>query len=145
LFQQPVVIGAPPEHRDWSEGDQMYFPEIDETARIGAFCTVDSGLKDHTRIGPRTWLMKGVHVGHDAQIGADCEIAPHCSIGGHVRIGDGVRVGQGATFKPFITVGDNARVGMGAVVIRDVPAGMVVVGNPAKAIGFTDETLVANL
>jgi UDP-N-acetylglucosamine acyltransferase len=131
-------VGEPPEHRDWCVGDDHHGATIHPTARVNAFCTVDAGLKEPTRVGARSFLMAHVHVGHDAQIGEDCELAPHTSVGGHVRIGDRVRVGQGALFKPFVKIGDGARIGMGAVVIRDVPAGMVVVGNPAKAIGFTD-------
>jgi acetyltransferase-like isoleucine patch superfamily enzyme len=92
---------------------------------------VDAGLKAATRLG-KCWLMKGVHIGHDAVIGDGCELAPHCSVGGHVTLGRNVRVGQGALFKPFVTVGDGARIGMGAVVICDVPAGETWAGNPAR-------------
>lgn len=129
-----AVIGEPPEMRTWVEGDPFHYPAIHPLARVEAFVTVDAGLEEPTRIGAFTWLMKHVHVGHDAQIGENCEFAPHCSVGGHVKIGHGVRVGQGAFFKPFITVGDGARIGMGAVVIRDVPPGEVWAGNPARKI-----------
>jgi acyl-[acyl carrier protein]--UDP-N-acetylglucosamine O-acyltransferase len=128
-----AVIGRPPEHRDHPAGTPGIVPEIDPEARIEALCTVDAGLKQATRIG-KAWLMKGVHIGHDAQIGDGCELAPHCSVGGHVVLGTGVRVGQGANFKPFVSVGDGARIGMGAVVIRDVPAGEVWAGSPARKL-----------
>lgn len=130
-----AVIGEPPESREWdhSRGNGIP-PSIHPSARVEAYCTVDSGIGRATRIGARSWLMKGVHVGHDVVIGEDCELAPHCSVGGHVTIGDGVRVGQGALFKPFVTVGNGARIGMGAVVIRDVPAGEVWAGNPARRL-----------
>lgn len=129
-----AVIGEPPESRDWQNGDPVYAPEIDATARVEALVTVDGGLLEPTRIGARTLCMKKCHVGHDAQIGADCEIAPLSSVGGHVRIGDRVRVGQGAIFRPFVTVGDGARIGCGAVVVNDVPAGETWVGNPARKL-----------
>jgi acyl-[acyl carrier protein]--UDP-N-acetylglucosamine O-acyltransferase len=136
----PVVdalacIGRPPEHREHRHGSgPFHHPVIAESATVEAFCTVDAGITRPTRIGSRSWLMKGCHVGHDAELGDDCELAPHCSVGGHVELGHGVRVGQGATFKPFTKVGDGARIGMGAVVIRDVPAGEVWAGNPAKKL-----------
>jgi acetyltransferase-like isoleucine patch superfamily enzyme len=46
----------------------------------------------------------------------------------------GARVGGGAVLLPGIEVGEEAFVGAGAVVIRDVPARAVVVGNPARVI-----------
>ena len=128
-----AVIGRPPEHRDHPKHLPGIKPSIHPEARIEALCTVDAGLKASTTIG-KAWLMKGVHVGHDAVISDGCELAPHCSVGGHVFLGENVRVGQGATFKPFVIVERGARIGMGAVVIRDVPAGEVWAGNPAHKI-----------
>lgn len=133
-FVDPTaVIGRPPEHRDHPIGTPGIVPIIDRQARIEALCTIDAGLLGPTRIG-KCWLMKGVHIGHDAVIGDGCEIAPHSSVGGHVTLVGGNRVGQGALFKPFIVIGEGARIGMGAVVIRDVPAGEVWAGNPAHKI-----------
>jgi acyl-[acyl carrier protein]--UDP-N-acetylglucosamine O-acyltransferase len=128
-----LTVGSP-EHRDWKPGDDMWLPQIHKSARIEAYVTVDCGMAASTCIGARVWLMKKVHVGHDAYIGEDAEIAPLCSIGGHVEIGKRVRVGQGATFKPYVKVGDDARIGMGSVVICDVPAGETWAGNPARRI-----------
>ena len=132
MIHQLALVGSPPEHR--AHIGPGILPEVDETARVEAFCTVDAGIKEPTRIARGAWLMKGCHVGHDAQIGADVELAPHCAVGGHVIIEAGVRVGLGATFKPFVHVGAGARIGMGAVVITDVPAGEVWAGNPARMI-----------
>lgn len=133
-----AVIGDPPEHREWYRAaamgvlDPYYVPEIHPDAQINAFVSVDGGLRDRTRVGARTLLMKHVHVGHDAQIGADCELAPGTVIGGHARLGNGVRCGIGVMVRPGVTIGDGARLGAGAVVVSDVPAGAVYVGNPAR-------------
>lgn len=127
-------IGGPPESRDWNVGDPTFEPNVHPTALIHAFVTVDAGLHAETTIGARTFLMAHVHVGHDARVGADCELAPHCVVGGHVTIGDCVRVGVGAVFRPFVTVGDGARIGAGAVVVKDIPAGEVWAGNPARQL-----------
>ncbi len=51
-----------------------------------------------------------------------------------VSIGDHVWIGSNATILKGVTVGDDAVVGAGAVVTRDVPAGAVVAGNPARTI-----------
>lgn len=143
MIHPTAVIGDPPEHRDWQRGDPMFHPLICTSARIAAYCTVDAGMKGPTFIGERAWLMKGVHIGHDAVVGDDCEIAPHTSVGGHVQLGEGVRVGQCASFKPFLRIGARARIGMGAVVVCDVPAGEVWAGNPARKI--SSRQLVGNM
>jgi UDP-3-O-[3-hydroxymyristoyl] glucosamine N-acyltransferase len=134
VIHATAIIGDPPEHRDWKQGDPMHHPEIDDSAQINALVTVDAGLHEPTRVGARTLLMKHVHIGHDAVIGADCEIAPGTVIGGHVTMGDAVRVGVNACVRPFINVGTGARIGAGAVVVKDVEPGAVVVGNPARPL-----------
>lgn len=125
-----AAIGEPPEHRDHRHLLGIP-PEISPGVRIEAFCTVDAGTTRATRIGARTWLMKGCHVAHDCIVGEDCELSPHVALAGWVEVGDRVRIGMGATIRNRIRIGDGARIGMGAVVIRDVPPGVTVVGNPA--------------
>ena len=50
-----------------------------------------------------------------------------------VTIGANVWIGGGAIILPGVTIGDHAIVGAGSIVTRDVPAGITVVGNPARA------------
>lgn len=78
--------------------------------------------------------MTKTHVGHDAQIGNAVELAPGTIIGGHAILEDGVRCGIGVLVKPGIRVGAGARLGAGAVVVKDVPAGEVWIGNPARKL-----------
>ena len=84
------------------------------------------------------------------RIGDDCQIGPAVQIytadhpldpeqrrsglesGRPVVIGNNVWIGGAAIILPGVTIGDNAVVGAGSVVTRDVPAGVVVVGNPAR-------------
>lgn len=133
-----ACIGMPPEHRDWVRGMPMHYPRIDSSARVEAFVTVDSGLYTPTSVGCCTWLMKQVHIGHDAQIGANCELAPGTVIGGHAVLEDGVRCGIGVLVLPFKRIGKSARLGAGAVVTKDVPAGEIWVGNPARMLRSAD-------
>jgi maltose O-acetyltransferase len=85
------------------------------------------------------------------EIGDDVQIAPAVQLytathpldaavrrsgregGKPIRIGNNVWIGGGAIILPGVTIGDDAVIGAGSVVTRDVPAGVVVVGNPAKA------------
>jgi acetyltransferase-like isoleucine patch superfamily enzyme len=51
----------------------------------------------------------------------------------------GAKIGANATLLPGVVIGENALVGAGAVVVRDVPAGAVVVGNPARMVRHVSE------
>jgi acetyltransferase-like isoleucine patch superfamily enzyme len=46
----------------------------------------------------------------------------------------GAKIGANVTILPGVVIGENALVGAGSVVAKDVPAGAVVVGNPARVI-----------
>ncbi len=62
--------------------------------------------------------------------------------GPHVLSGS--KIGANATLLPGITIGRNALVGAGAVVVRNVPDGKVVAGNPARVIRDVSELLAYN-
>src|SRR5204863_7653015 len=51
-----------------------------------------------------------------------------------ITIGHGVWIAAGAFIGPDVTIGDNSVVGARAVVMKDVPPGVVVAGNPARVI-----------
>lgn len=51
-----------------------------------------------------------------------------------IRIGNNVWIGGRSTICPGVVIGDNAVIGAGSVVVKDVPANVVVAGNPAKII-----------
>lgn len=131
---QTAIIGHAPESRVWYADSRSYPPELGEAVRIEAFVTVDAGLDRPTRIGCGAWLMKHVHIGHDAQVDNWVEIAPGAVICGHAEIGHSVRIGVNASVLPFVKIGAEARIGAGAVVIKDVPAGEIWAGNPAKRL-----------
>jgi maltose O-acetyltransferase len=56
-----------------------------------------------------------------------------------IVVGDNVWLGGGAILCPGVTIGDDTVVGAGAVVTRDLPAGVVAVGAPAKVLREIDE------
>lgn len=51
-----------------------------------------------------------------------------------VRIGNRVRIGAGAIILPGVTIGDDTVIGAGSVVTKDIPAGVVAVGNPCRVM-----------
>lgn len=94
------------------------------------------------RIGDNVMIVSRVDVGHDTVIGSHSFINSMTFIGGYAHIGERVYIAPGALLRDRIAVGDDAIIGMGAVVVRDVAAEAVVVGNPAKEIGRNMERKV---
>lgn len=88
----------------------------------------DVNIKDHVSI------HIGTLVGHETTIGECSFIAHGCSISGIVSIGNNVTFGVGVNVLPRIKIGDNCIIGGGTVIIKDIPANSVVVGNPARII-----------
>jgi maltose O-acetyltransferase len=109
------------------------------------------------RIGARTFVNFGlvaldvgpITIGDDVQIGPNVQLltATHPLDAGlrrgkweaaePITIGDNVWLGGGVIVLPGVTIGGDAVVGAGSVVTRDVPAGVVAVGNPARVVRTT--------
>ena len=89
-------------------------------------------LNSGVQVGAHGLVNTGAIVEHDVTLGAHVQVSPGAVLGGGVRIGEGAYVGLGAVIRDHITVGDGSVVGMGAVVTKDVPAGVLAVGHPAR-------------
>jgi sugar O-acyltransferase (sialic acid O-acetyltransferase NeuD family) len=79
------------------------------------------------------------YVGHDCVIGDFVTFAPSVKCNGNIEIADHAYIGTGAIIKQGrpgkpLTIGEGAVIGMGAVVTKNVPAGVTVIGNPAKPL-----------
>lgn len=73
-------------------------------------------------------------IGHDTNIEDYSFIANCVSIGSTVQIKRGAYLGSNSSIREKIIIGEKALVGLGAVVTKDVPPGVTVVGNPAKEL-----------
>lgn len=116
------------------------FVEIQKNAKVGRNCKISS----HTFICEGVSIEDGVFVGHGVTFindtyprstNADGELQTEK----HWRVEKtlvkrGASIGSGATILSNVVVGENAIVGAGSVVTRDVPAGTIVAGNPAKIL-----------
>lgn len=71
-------------------------------------------------------------LGHEARLGRCAVLNPTVNVSGGVDIGDEVLVGTGAQILQYVKLGHGAVVGAGACVVKDVAAGVTVVGVPAK-------------
>ena len=58
---------------------------------------------------------------------------------GRIKIGNNVFLGANTTVLPGVTIGDHAVIGAGSVVTKDIPAGAVAAGVPARVIGTVEE------
>ena len=67
-------------------------------------------------------------------VGPYSSLMPHALVGGGAKVGARCLLAAGATINPGVRIGDGCRVSAGAVVTRDMPAGHLVFGNPAKAV-----------
>ena len=114
------------------------------TSQVGRFMT---GIEIHpgARIGRRFFVDHGmgVVIGETAEIGDDVTLYQGVTLGGvsldpgkrHPTLGDNVVVGAGAAVLGPFTVGDGARIGSNAVVVKEVPPGVTVVGIPGRPVG----------
>lgn len=104
---------------------------------------------DHTMIGPNVTLATAAH-----------PILPSLREEGYqfnmpIHIGKNCWIGAGAIVLPGVTIGDNTVIGAGSVVTKDIPSGVVAVGNPCRVLReigerdkeyyFRDRTIKDNL
>ncbi|HXV23776.1 MAG TPA: serine O-acetyltransferase [Alphaproteobacteria bacterium] len=102
-------------------------------------------------IGRRFFMdhATGIVIGETSEIGDDVTLYQNVTLGGvapsidsaaqvnrkrHPSIGDGVIIGSGAQVLGPIKVGEGARIGANAVVVKDVPAGVTMVGVAARQL-----------
>jgi maltose O-acetyltransferase len=85
-------------------------------------------IGDDCQLGPNVQLLTPTHPVEPGPRRAKLEAAQPITIGDNVWLGGGVIV------CPGVTIGDDSVIGAGAVVTRDIPAGVVAVGNPARVI-----------
>jgi serine O-acetyltransferase len=120
------------------------------TSHISRFLT---GIEIHpgATLGRRVFIDHGfgVVIGETAEVGDDCTIYQSVTLGGtalskntkrHPTLGNGVIVGAGAQILGGFEVGNGAKIGSNAIVLKSIPAGATVVGNPARIILKEEDT-----
>ena len=119
----------------------------------GAVIGADCNICDHTYIegdvviGDRVTIKSGVYLWDGLRVEDDVFIGPQATFTNDpfprskhsftvpiTTIRRGASIGAGAVVLPGVTIGERAMVGAGAVVTKDVPADVVVVGNPARLL-----------
>ena len=113
--------------RIWNNSTIDYGCRIGDGVKIHSNCNVAqfTTLEDGVFLAPGVTIANDMYPGHEYS--AIKMRGPHLE--------KGVQVGVNATILPYVRVGRGSVIGSGSVVTRDVAPGMVVVGNPARAIG----------
>lgn len=118
----------------------LYGCEIQAEAFIGPFVEIQSDVTvgARSRISSHSFVCSGVEIGEDCFIAHGVMFTNDKFTEGRedwierkTKIGNRVRIGSNATILP-VSIGDDAIIGAGAVVTKDIPAGTVVKGNPAR-------------
>lgn len=118
--------------------NQPFYCDYGKQIRVGKrffanfhFTVLDEApvtIGDDCFVGPNVSIYTACHSTDPAERNSRREWAEPVTIGNNVWIGGNV------TILPGVTIGDNVTIGAGAVVTKDIPADVVVAGNPAKII-----------
>lgn len=129
-----------------------YGCSIGDNTKVGTFVEIQKGssIGKNCKISSHSFICEGVHIADNCFIGHGVmftnDLFPRATNPDGSQQTDedwtlvetfvekGASIGSNATILCGVTIGENALVGAGAVVIKDVPANSVVVGNPARVV-----------
>jgi acetyltransferase-like isoleucine patch superfamily enzyme len=118
---------------------------VHPTSYITGYRNIQFGEMTSPGSGPCQYIQgeNGIHLGKDVQLGPGVKLisANHKLDDFHVHlesppitIGDHVWIGANAVVLPGVSIGSNTVIGAGSVVTKDIPSGVVAVGNPCRVI-----------
>ncbi len=139
---QFASIGEEPQDKKFAGEDSAL--EIGNGNTIREYVTINRGTSDGggvTRVGNDNWIMAYCHIAHDCQVGSHVIMANGATLAGHVIVGDHVIFAGYSGAHQFCRIGDHAFLGMYGGVSQDVPAYVMVSGQPPRPRGVNSEGL----
>jgi sugar O-acyltransferase (sialic acid O-acetyltransferase NeuD family) len=130
------------EIKAWCEFETIHH----SSAYVSRFSTVGEGtvimpqvcINAEVTIGNHCIINTASTIEHECVIEDFVHISPKASLAGNITVRKGVHIGLGANIIQGVTIGENALIGAGTVVLHDVPANAVVVGNPGRIIKMNE-------
>jgi acetyltransferase-like isoleucine patch superfamily enzyme len=136
----------------------LYGCEIGDATKIGSFVEIQKGARvgRNCKVSSHTFICEGVSIEDEVFIGHNVNFindkypratrAPDGALQTEAewkviptRVRRGASIGTGAIILAGVQIGERAIVGAGAVVTKDVPAGAIVAGNPARLLRRAEE------
>jgi sugar O-acyltransferase (sialic acid O-acetyltransferase NeuD family) len=119
-----------------------YAKAIHSSAIISPFSEVALGtvvmqgaiIQSSTQIGQHCIINTGASIDHDCTIDDFVHISPRATLCGNVSVGEGTWIGAGTTIIQGVKIGKWSVIGAGSVVTKDIPDGVLAVGNRCKVI-----------
>jgi len=129
---QFASVGEDPADKKFS-GEDVWL-EIGNNNIFREGVTVHRGTEvggSYTRVGDNNLMMSYAHVAHDCIVGSNTVFANNSGISGHVEVGDWAILGGLVGVNQFIKIGPHAMIGGMTHIDHDVPAFVIVSGQPA--------------
>ena len=104
---------------------------IGDGVLIGENVCISRGTIDDTVLGNGVKIDSLSHIAHNCRLEENVNLSAPCQLNGSVHVGKNAYI-AGGIVRNQCSVGENTFIGLGAVVVKTVPNGQTVVGNPAR-------------